>query len=125
SDDSSYLLSAGGSTSCQAIVGTPPALVQRSRSISCMAISAFQRCIKTSLAPPISATVRIAWHPVVWKKGTETRDAFCGAFGSGCGTASPRRRHERAKETGCASNEEIELRCVPSAPFGSPVVPDV
>src|SRR5437588_9443968 len=125
SEDRSYFFKAGCSTSCQAIVGTPPALVQRRRSINCIAISAFQRCISTSLAPLAVAALRIAWHPATWKKGTETSDVFCGASGSGAGTGSPRRRHERANETGCASIEEIELRCVPSAPFGWPVVPDV
>jgi hypothetical protein len=40
--------------------------------------------------------IMAAWQPVVWNNGTTKSEHFCGAFGSGAGTGSPRRRTVRA-----------------------------
>ena len=77
---------------CHAIVGTPPQLVSRSRSISAIAASASHLRISTSLAPANSDGDSTAWQPVAWKNGTDSNVPFCGPAGSGAGGISPRRR---------------------------------
>ena len=124
SDDRSNSLNRGCSMICHAIVGTPPAFVIRSRSISSSAWSAFQRRCMTSFDPDNTAGHITAKHPVAWKNGTEIKVDFCTA-GSGTGNASPRRRNERACAHIALKKFEITLRCVITAPLGLPVVPDV
>ncbi|MNR66311.1 hypothetical protein D3C85_1897280 [compost metagenome] len=64
-------------------------------------------------------------QPVTWKNGTASSAAFCGAFGSGSGTGSPRRIRLRSGLNWAATATEVALRCEPTAPFGLPVVPEV
>ena len=123
-EDRSKSLNRGCSMSCQAIVGTPPAFVMRSRSISSSACSAFHLRCMTSFAPPMSAGIMTAKQPVAWKNGTEIRIARRW-FGSGGGGCSPRRRCMRACAASALKTFEMMLRCVVTAPFGFPVVPDV
>src|SRR5579875_2488246 len=111
--------------SCQAIVGTPPTLLIRSRSISSKARTGSHLRIITILAPANRLGLRIAKQPVAWKKGTLIREARCGALGSGAGGASPRRRNERAAEAPWAMLLELTFRWLAIAPFGFPVVPEV
>ena len=62
----------------------------------------------------------------VEERHRQQRAAFCGAFGSGAGSGSPRRRKLRAAaNTAGAMMLAVMLRWVPSAPFGLPVVPEV
>ncbi len=107
------------------MVGTPPAPVMRSRSISCIAISGSHLRINTSLPPMASIGTIVAWHPVTWNSGTTSRLDFGGAFGSGTGIGSPRRRKLRACKYGLMGTDVQVLRWEPTAPFGLPVVPDV
>ena len=115
----------GCSSNCQAMVGTPPTLVMRSRSMSSSAFSASKRRCSTSLLPSSIDGTRMAKHPVAWKNGTDTSGAFCGASGSGAGSASPRRRKARAWASMALKRLLITLRWLATAPFGVPVVPDV
>ena len=55
------------------MVGTPPKVVSRSRSISSSARAASQRCIMTSFPPARRLATRMEWHPVAWKSGTDSR----------------------------------------------------
>src|SRR3569833_1273909 len=107
------------------MVGTPPAEEIFSRSISSKARIASHLRIITSLAPPNRLGFRIAKQPVAWKNGTEIRLERCGAFGSGAGGISPRRRKARAAPTPPAMMLELMFRWVARAPFGLPVVPEV
>src|SRR5580704_1503051 len=64
-DERSYLRRLGCSRSCQAIVGTPPAALIFSRSMSCIAFSASNLRISTILPPdaivgPITAKQPVA-----------------------------------------------------------------
>src|SRR5471030_632276 len=111
--------------SCQAMVGTPPAEVTRSRSMSSKARTGSHLRIITSLAPAKRVGLRIAKQPVAWKKGTDSRVERCGASGSGVGGVSPRRRNERAAEQAPDRMLELMLRLVARAPLGFPVVPEV
>src|SRR5450755_4414136 len=106
--------------SCQAMVGTPPAEVTRSRSMSWKARTGSHLRIITNLAPAKRLGLSTAKQPVAWKNGTDSRVARCGAAGSGAGGASPRRRNERAAEQAVAMMLELMLRWVASAPFGLP-----
>ncbi len=110
--------------SCQAIVGTPPALVTRSRSMSCIARSASHRYISTSFVPLSSDGAITAWLPVTWKNGTASSTDFWAA-GSGAGSGSPRRTKLRAAANTGATAPMPMFRWVPSAPLGAPVVPEV
>src|SRR5579883_2024933 len=71
SEDRSYLCRLGCSRICQAIVGTPPALLIFSRSISCIARSASNLRISTILPPDATVGPSTAKQPVAWKNGTE------------------------------------------------------
>src|SRR5690349_13398389 len=104
------------------MVGTPPAEVQRSRSISCMAVSGSQRRISTMVPPANTVGIRIAWQPVAWKKGTANKTTRLDASAGGL---SPRRTQAWAPEYAAAMIAEVEFRWVPRAPLGCPVVPDV
>ncbi|MCY1298741.1 hypothetical protein D9M68_675180 [compost metagenome] len=64
-------------------------------------------------------------QPVTWKNGTASSMPFCGAAGSGAGIGSPRRSRLRSGLKLPAAATVAELRCVPSAPLGLPVVPEV
>jgi hypothetical protein len=110
---------------CQAMVGTPPIWVSFSSWISCMAFSGSHLRIMASLAPPNSEGFITAKQPVAWKNGTEISEPFCGRLGSGWGGASPRRRKLRAPAAAAAKMLLLTLRCVPRAPLGLPVVPEV
>ena len=126
SEERSYFARAGCSINCHAIVGTPPAPFTFSRSMSCMAPSASHLRMSTILPPAMSVGLSTAKQPVAWKNGTERSVQRCGSFsGSATGTGSPRRRKFRAAALPDAKMLEFMLRCVPSAPLGLPVVPDV
>ena len=96
----------------------------RSRSISSSARSASKWCIITSFPPAAVLTTMLARQPVAWKSGTDSRNEFCEARrrsrrepGSAAGPAWPmKNRFMRFVQA---------LRCVPTAPFGRPVVPEV
>ena len=111
--------------SCQAMVGTPPADWIFSRSISSKARITSHLYIMTSLAPENRLGLRTAMQPVTWKNGIEISDERWGAFGSGAGGASPRRRKLRAPAAAAVMMLELTARWVASAPFGRPVVPEV
>ncbi len=113
------------SRSWNAIVGTPPALVQRSRSIRAIARARSQRRIITRRPPRKRFGTRVAKQPVTWNSGIESRPTFWGADGSGTGTGSPRRRKARAAENGWAITLLAPARWVPIAPLERPVVPEV
>ena len=75
------------------MVGTPPAVVTRSRSISWKARTGSHLRIITSLPPVARAGFMEAEKPVTWKKGIDTSVTRCGVpSGAGMGGASPRRR---------------------------------
>ena len=73
------------------MVGTPPMLVARSRSINAIAATGSKRRISTSRVPVTIAMVRKEKQPVTWNNGIVMMPHFCAAAGSGAGTASPRR----------------------------------
>jgi len=79
----------------------------------------------TIFEPPCKAAHRMAWQPVVWKNGTDTSAARCSTRSSGLGTGSPLRTKLRWAEMLPAQMVVTEQRCVPSAPFCAPVVPEV
>jgi hypothetical protein len=74
------------------MVGTPPAPLIRSRSISCIANSVSHLRMSTSFPPLATEGFRIAKQPVAWKNGTESNVQRCGSLGLGIGGISPRRR---------------------------------
>ena len=67
------------------MVGTPPKVVIRSRSISSRARSGSKWCIITSFPPAAVLVIMTAWQPVAWKRGTDSRYEFCPL----AGVASP------------------------------------
>ena len=107
------------------MVGTPPAWVIFSRSMSWKARTGSHLCIITSLAPANRLGFSTAKQPVAWKNGTLIWRARCGPLGSASGGASPRRRNDRAAEQAEDRMLVRTLRWVASAPFGLPVVPEV
>src|SRR4051812_25475379 len=111
--------------SCQAMVGTPPADMIFSRSISSKARITSHLYIITSLPPAKRVGLRIAKQPVTWKNGTLIRAERCGALGSGSGGFSPLRRKLRAPAAAAVKMLVLTERLVPRAPFGRPVVPEV
>lgn len=63
----------GESSTCMTMAGTPPKLVIRSRSMSSRARSGLKWCIITSFPPDAVWEMSTAWHPVAWKRGTDSR----------------------------------------------------
>ena len=73
----SRLAKSGESRTCHAMVGTPPKIVTRSRSISSRARSGLQRRIITSLPPAAVFGTSTEWQPVAWNSGTESSEELC------------------------------------------------
>ena len=97
----------------------------RSRSISSSARPASQRYMITIFPPNARLATNTEWHPVAWKNGTDSKYAFCSpAPGAATGAASDRAAARDDANTRLIRFVQM-LRCVPSAPFGRPVVPDV
>src|SRR4051812_41648232 len=128
----------GDCSTCHTIDGTPPKLVMRSRSMSSRARSGSHLYINTSLLPADVAPCSVEWQPVAWKNGTDSSCAACaGALpaptGAGwAGGSSPSSSMielilsiDRAPEKPSDMRLVVKLRCVPRAPLGRPVVPDV
>ena len=106
------------------MAGTPPKMVIRSRSMSSRARSGSKWCIMTSFPPAAVLETRMAWQPVAWKSGTDSRLEFW-TLPVGSAT-SPFRRIEPTVETKKRFIRlEMLLRWVPTAPLGRPVVPEV
>src|SRR5579872_3232085 len=124
SDEVSYLWKFGDSTRSQLWVGTPTKVVTRSASISCSAFSASQRYIITSFIPLANADSMTGTQPVTWNRGTVriSVGGYPGVLGAGSPswrTASIIWRQPKAIRA-CTT-----ARWVDTAPFGSPVVPEV
>jgi hypothetical protein len=99
--------------------GTPPVAVTFSRSISRNASTVSHLCISTSLLPLASEPISVALQAVTWNSGITIRMVR----GCGAGGISPRRNADCAPLKALDRMLVVRLRCVPSAPFGRPVVP--
>ena len=75
--------------------------------------------MKIDVPPLAIVPISPAEQAVTWNIGITVSDVR----GVGSGIASPRRRKLRADEKPADMMLVIRLRCVPSAPFGLPVVP--
>src|SRR6185437_15233409 len=102
SEERSYLCRLGCSRICQAMVGTPPAELIFSFSMSCIAFSASKRRISTIFPPLTTVGPSTAKQPVAWKNGTESSVARCGASSglANTGGCSPRQEAARRREAG-------------------------
>ena len=123
-EEVSRLANSGESITCMTMVGTPPKMVIRSRSISSRARSGSKWCIITSLPPAAVLETSTAWHPVAWKSGTDSRLAFWAPLLTSA-TAPLRRSVPRVEMKNRFIRLEALLRWVPTAPLGWPVVPEV
>ena len=63
--------------------------------------------------------------PPMWKNGNTCSDAPCGGGASGSGGGVPLTAAATAPSSSVFMMFVTWLRCVASAPLGSPVVPDV
>jgi len=106
------------------IVGTPPNIVIRSRSMSSRARSGSKWCIITSFPPAARLETMTEWHPVAWKSGTDRRKAAC-VFSPTGARDVPNRVAPRVLMKKRLMRLVAMLRWVPTAPLGRPVVPDV
>ena len=107
------------------IVGTPPNVVIRSRSISSRTRSGSKWWTMTSLPPAAVLVTRTAWQPVAWNSGTVRRYPDCVVPETSVRADLPYRSWPRVFTKKRFIRFVHVLRCVPTAPFGRPVVPDV
>ena len=124
-DDVSNFEKLGESSTCITMEGTPPNVPILSRSISSSARSGSKWCIITSLPPAATFETMTEWHPVAWKSGTERRKAGCALSPTGSRAGVPNRMDPRVLMKNRLIKLVHMLRCVPTAPLGRPVVPDV
>ena len=114
----------GDSSRSQLCVGTPTNAVTLWRSISSSAWSGSQRrCITSFSCAPKHESIT-GTHPVTWKSGTmrmKQGGLAAGASGSRGPLTIPCSAPLHAK---AISDWQID-RCVETAPFGNPVVPEV
>src|SRR3546814_10344551 len=100
------------------MVGTPPVIATFSRSMISIACTGSHLRMKIVVLPPAIVPISPAEQAVTWNMGMTVRLVR----GCGSGTGSPRRRKLRAAEKPPDNMLVTRLRCVPSAPFGLPVV---
>ena len=79
--------------------------------------------MRQRVVPLARAGTSAEWNPVTWKKGRGSNWTR-GAEG-GCGGGAPRRTAARAARKPVLTRLVARLRCVPTAPFARPVVPEV
>src|SRR5579884_920377 len=114
----------GDSSRSQLWVGTPTKLVTFSRSMSSRARSGSHLYIITSFTPAEKHDSITATEPVTWNRGT-IRMKVAGLAGAP-DEGSPRRRAwSTAARQPKPYRAWITARCVDTAPFGLPVVPEV
>ena len=124
--DVSRVAKVSASSRSQLIVGTPTKLVTRSCSISSSARFGSHLYVMTSLAPLTNDPSITGTRPVTWNSGTHSMNAVCGAPPSSTEAGSSgSRRLPTAARAAKASNALSTARCVETAPFGRPVVPEV
>ena len=124
SDDVSYLSNDGLSSMSQLCVGTPTKVVTRSDSISRSAVSGSQRCIITSLNFMPKQESITGTQPVTWKSGT-IRMKHGAKAPPVPRASSPLRAVWMVVLHQNPIRPLITARCVETAPFGNPVVPEV
>ena len=107
------------------MAGTPPKVPILSRSISSSARSGSKWCIITSFPPAARLATMTEWQPVAWNSGTESRKAGCAFSAVGSRGELPNRMPPRVLMKKRLIRLVAMLRCVPTAPLGRPVVPDV
>ena len=74
-DEVSYFEKLGESSTCITMAGTPPKVPIFSRWISSRARSASKWCIMMIFPPAARFVTMTEWHPVAWKRGTESKKA--------------------------------------------------
>ncbi len=124
-DDVSYLEKLGESRTCITMDGTPPKVAIFSRSISSRARSASKWCIMMIFPPAARFVTMTEWHPVAWKRGTESKKAGWVLVPVSSSAAVPKRVEPRVLRKKRLIRFVHMLRWVPTAPLGRPVVPDV
>ncbi|CAB5031864.1 unannotated protein [freshwater metagenome] len=120
--DISNSLKRGWFTRSQLCVGTPTKFVTFSREMSSRAFSASHLYMMTSFNPATQQLIMTGMQPVTWKSGTMRMKLVGNALGSGF---DPSRRLSTARRNEKPISAEIIARCVDTAPFGRPVVPEV
>ena len=124
-EDVSNFEKLGESSTCMTMAGTPPNVPIFSRSISSSARSGSKWCIITSFPPAARLETMTEWQPVAWNSGTESRKAGC-VLSPVCSRGElPKRMAPRVLMKKRLIRLVHMLRCVPTAPLGRPVVPDV
>ena len=124
-EDVSYLEKLGESSTCMTMAGTPPNVPIFSRSISSRARSGSKWCIITSFPPAARLDTMTEWQPVAWNSGTERRKAACDLSPVASRVGLPKRVAPRVLMKKRLMRFVHMFRCVPTAPLGRPVVPDV
>ncbi len=107
----------------QLCVGTPTKVVTRSASMSRSAVSGSQRCIITSLNFIPKQESITGTHPVTWNSGTIRMKH--GANAPPCPKVPPLRAVRMVVLHQKPMRPLSTARCVDTAPFGNPVVPEV
>ena len=110
----------GDSSSWRRIIGTTAVLVMRSLARISTASSTSHLYIVTSFEP-IAVDTYSPVSPPMWKNGNTWSEAGCGASS----LDGPAMVRATAPRNSVFMMFVQWLRCVASAPFGSPVVPDV
>src|ERR671917_986581 len=103
-------------------VGTPTKLVTCSRSISSRARSGSHLYMITSFRPLAKQPSMTGIDPVTWNSGTIRMNEGAGRVPAASG---PRRNRSTAARQLYPRRAWVTARCVDTAPFGRPVVPDV
>ena len=119
----SYLSKSGWFTRSHDCVGTPTKFVMFSSAMIGNALPASHLYMMTSLSPPMKQLSITGTQPVTWKRGTIKMND--GGNGSAGASGSSDANFNTALRAENAMSALSTARCVDTAPFGRPVVPEV